>query len=127
MYRQWHVLRELRPAWDEWEFRVFPPVGNFVEIGSRRRFGVELETSKCPDHEDIRDDTCFGCKEDGSIDGKEFISPPLSSDRGLEAIRHFCEVAQKFEVDKKCGFHLHLDMTGESVESVKSGDCLCSY
>jgi hypothetical protein len=80
-----------------------------------------LETSSCPDHETIKDDTCFGCKEDGSITGKEFISPPLSSDKGLAAIRQFCRLANNaaWQVDKCCGFHLHIDVTGQTVESVK--------
>ena len=69
-----------------------------------------METSECPDCEDLQGNTCFGCKEDGSIDGKEFVSPVLSSDAGLEAIEDFCRQAERFAVDSKCGFHLHLDV-----------------
>jgi hypothetical protein len=52
----------------------------------------------------------------------EFISAPLSSDKGLEAIRHFCRQARTlgFEVDRRCGLHVHLDVTQESIANVKS-------
>jgi len=104
---------------DGWQPGHFRPSESFREVGSTRRFGVELETSQCPDYEELQGETCFGAKDDASITGKEFISPPLSSDKGLEAIREFCRLAEGFEVDEKCGFHLHIDLSRVSVAGLR--------
>ncbi len=82
-----------------------------------RCFGIELETSDCPKYRKLRGKTCFGVKEDGSIDGLEFYSPILSGDRGLAEVRNFCRLAKKynFSVDEQCGFHLHIDMRDMNV------------
>jgi len=102
-----------------WRAKRFTPSDEFEIIKSHRRFGIELETSACPDHAEIEEDTVFGCKDDGSIDGKEFVSPILSSDAGLEEIEKFCKLAKHFDVDGKCGFHIHLDMRDEDTEELK--------
>jgi hypothetical protein len=78
-----------------------------------------LETSDCPNYQGLREDTCFGCKEDGSISGKEFISPVLSSNAGLEEVRSFLRQAKHFSVDEKCGYHLHLDARNLDVTTLK--------
>jgi len=85
--------------------------------GTPRCFGIELETASCPNHHKLKGKTCFGAKEDGSIDGLEFYSPILSGDRGLSEVRKFCRLAKqyKFEVDEDCGYHLHIDMRGSAV------------
>jgi hypothetical protein len=87
-------------------------------IASDRCFGVELETSDCPNHARIKSKTCFGCKEDCSIDGLEFESPILRGDKGLASIKKFCKLAHEynFDVNEQCGFHLHIDMRGTSEE-----------
>jgi hypothetical protein len=104
-----------------WDEEYFSPGDSFSAIGSTRKFGVELETSECPDYEELRGQTVFGCKDDGSIDGKEFVSPILSSDAGLTAIEEFCADARNmgFKVDAKCGYHLHLNLRGASLEAIK--------
>lgn len=93
----------------------------FDEIGSRRRFGVELETSSCPDHTELKGRTCFGAKPDGTSGvEKEFDSPKLGGDEGLAAVREFCRLANRnnFQVDRSCGFHAHFDCTDETEESL---------
>ncbi len=77
---------------------------------SLRRYGVELETHACENHENIRGRTSFGCKEDGSIHGMEFVSPVLQGDEGLEEIELFCRLARNFTVNQSCGYHVHFDM-----------------
>jgi len=96
----------------EWSHGRFRAGATCKEIRSQRKFGVELETSACPDHSDLEGNTCFDCREDGSIKGMEFTSPVLSSDAGLAAIRDFCHHAGQldFEVDRDCGFHAHFDV-----------------
>jgi hypothetical protein len=80
-----------------------------------------LETASCDHYGELRGKTVFGCKDDGSIDGKEFVSPILSSDAGLEAIDTFCDLAARheFAVDKKCGFHAHFDLGEESIDALR--------
>jgi hypothetical protein len=120
IYRHYgSYCEECAPSEGEWEAEYFCPSPCFGEIGSNRRFGVELETSSCPCHEEIQEETVFGCKEDGSISGMEFVSPILSSDRGLEAIRQFCRAARGFSVDNRCGYHLHIDATRLTVDELK--------
>jgi hypothetical protein len=91
------------------------------ELRSSRNFGIELETSSCPRHVTLRGQTCFGCKRDSTIDGKEFYSPILSGDRGLKEVRDFCKKADDlgFKVDKKCGFHLHINTTGMPIRNLR--------
>ena len=106
----------------EWDMGHFSPSQVHTEIKSRRKFGVELETSSCPDHGSLEGRTLFGCKEDGSISGMEFVSPALSSDKGLGIIRDFCRLAERngFQVNKDCGFHAHFDVSRECVANLKS-------
>jgi hypothetical protein len=78
-----------------------------------------LETSECERYQELQGETYFGAKDDASITGKEFISPILSSDKGLEAIREFCRMARRFEVDEKCGFHLHVDLGKEDISGLR--------
>ena len=107
---------------NEWEPGFFRPVQSCGKVGSRRMFGVELETSACPDYYELEGSTVFGAKDDGSIDGKEFVSPILSSDAGFDAINDFCKRAGRmgFNVDAKCGFHAHCDVRDLSVAQLKS-------
>jgi hypothetical protein len=87
------------------------------KTGSGRCFGIELETSQCDNYPKMRGETCFGVKEDGSVDGMEFYSPILCGDKGLAEIRKFCRLAKRhdFEVDDTCGYHLHLDMRDTTI------------
>lgn len=77
---------------------------------TNRCFGIELETDQCDNYQALKGKTIFGAKEDGSIDGMEFVSPILWGDRGLAEIRKFCRLAKQFEVSRDCGYHLHIDM-----------------
>lgn len=106
----------------EWEYGSFRPSAMFREIRSQRKFGVELETSACPDHADLEGKTCFDCREDGSISGMEFTSPVLSSDAGLAAIRTFCTLAKEheFETNRDCGFHAHFNVRDLSAGQKRS-------
>lgn len=92
---------------------------SFRRIVSQRCFGVELETSACPNGDALFSTDCefgatsFGAKPDGT-DGvaKEFYSPILRGDRGLVAIENVCKFASanRWQVSRACGYHLHIDM-----------------
>jgi hypothetical protein len=68
--------------------------GSFDKIGSKRRFGVELETYRCPGYERLHGETEWGCVYECSTPGKEFVSPILQGDLGFHDVRDFCGVAE---------------------------------
>ncbi len=102
-----------------WSPTSVPPARTIKKTKTARCFGVELETSDCRNHIALRNKTCFGVKEDGSIGGLEFYSPILSGDQGLSEIQKFCNLAKDFDVDDDCGFHLHIDMRGTTITERK--------
>jgi hypothetical protein len=97
-------------------------IANYGVIGSKRKFGVEIETATCAGYRTLRNNTLFGAKYDCSISGMEFISPILYGDEGLAEIERFCDNAreQGWSVDSDCGLHIHLDMRDENADSLKS-------
>jgi len=102
--------------------RFAPATPTYDRIGSKRRFGVELEYNEIPnDYDYLEGRTVFGAKEDCSVDGGEFVSPILYADQGLEAVDEFCRLADSrgFDAGSGAGFHLHLDMTNETTDSLK--------
>lgn len=95
--------------------------GGHAKVGSRRNFGVELETSNSDGWSEWIDNTPFGAKHDGSVDGKEFVSPVLNGDDGIDAVDNLCNYAKRngCTVNRSCGYHLHIDMSGESAEELQ--------
>lgn len=93
------------------------------KIGSRRRFGIELEVNDCINYAEIKGLTKFGAKNDGTSGVmKEFVSPILGGDRGEEEVRKFLEEAnkRKWSVTSQCGYHLHIDLS-----STNESKCRC--
>jgi len=84
-----------------------PIVGTrFSRIGSRRCFGIEIETYS-GNYENRPYN--WGCKVDGSILGMELVSPIMSGDEGLESIEElYRDVSPKF--DSRCGIHVHINV-----------------
>jgi len=99
----------------EYEPGRYTNTKGYDAIGSTRRFGIELETDYCPQYEARRGGT-WGAKEDGSVDGMEFYSPILQGDSAFDHIEDLCNYAARYDwvADDSCGYHLHLDMTGET-------------
>lgn len=113
------------PCDDEGECEV--PFGwngtdDFDDVGSSRKFGVELETSECSDFWDWLDRDTWGVVEDGSIRGKEFVSAPMYGNDGLRAVRAFCNGASDsgFRINATCGFHLHCDLSDTDADERKA-------
>ncbi len=105
---------------------------NKAEVGSSRRYGVELELSHCPGYQDLRGQTPFGCKNDGTHGvQKEFVSPILRGDTGFRRVKEFCEHARanRWEVSERCGYHLHIDLTDTTEGKCKSVALayMCTY
>ncbi len=108
---------------DEWsagEFIISDP--HYDVIGSKRRYGVELETSRCNDYRSLHGNTIWECKTDYSIEGREFVSPILCGDEGLMEITAFCTIARRkrWQVNRYCGYHAHFDVADESWEALRS-------
>jgi hypothetical protein len=106
-----------------WEIGTFSAENpNYKKTRSPRGFGLELETSDCPNYRTLKGKTNFGVKFDCSVNGMEFYSPVLSGDEGLAAVEEFLQHADRldFDVDSDCGYHLHLDMRGEDIDALKS-------
>lgn len=99
--------------------------GRFDRIGSKRCFGVEIETAACDNHTELFGDAAWGAKEDCSVSGKEFVSDVFSGDDGLGEVERLCNFARRndWHVDSACGLHVHLDARGESDDSLKSAAC----
>ncbi len=96
-------------------------IASYAKIVSKRKFGVELETSLSADYRSLKGQTLFGAKYDCSVSGMEFISPILYGDEGLEEVEFFCDLAsdKAFDVDDNCGYHLHLDVRDETTVQLR--------
>jgi len=117
----WHCPRCRRfDEWDETPYHCTNPTYNL--IGSTRKYGIELETSSCRDWAALHNETYFGCKPDYSIEGREFISPVFYGDGSFNEIATFCKEANSrgWQTNRYCGYHLHLDVSSECWESLRS-------
>ena len=96
-----------------WQAKRLNGDTTYENLTSRRRFGIELETSACPNYRSLKDQTLFGAKFDCSVQGMEFVSPILFGDAGLKEVEDICAHAARldFKVDGDCGYHLHVDMS----------------
>ncbi len=107
------------PTWDAIDF--VPLQSHYEEIGSKRTFGIEIETSNCKGFSSLKNKIIWACTDDFSIAGKEFITPTLYGDEGLQEIRSFCKKANDLEwkSDTNCGLHLHMGIGDLSPEELK--------
>lgn len=98
---------------EEWEPGRWSGCSEYDKVGSSRRFGIELESSECDGYADWARFDNWGAKKDGSIDGMEFVSPPLYGNDGYDSVIEFCRIANKngVRVDRDCGYHLHIDLS----------------
>jgi hypothetical protein len=72
---------------------------------------------------ELQEKTCYGAKNDGTSGvEKEFVSPILQGDEGLNITRKFLHYADDndFEVDKTCGYHLHIDCTNLTIPQLRA-------
>jgi hypothetical protein len=112
------------PRLNFWNASKLVKAKNFTEVGSQRRYGVELEVCQTGDltaPPALLTDY-WHCKADASLpqSGAEFASVILQGDEGLEIIRQLCAYAreeqyatqrgQKWSVDARSGFHLHVEV-----------------
>ena len=95
---------------------------DYDRIGSRRTFGVEMETDTCDDHDDWARGHGWACCDDGSINGKEFVSPVLSGNAGFDSAKEFIDRMGRMgaTVNDDCGFHLHIGVSDVSPDGIKA-------
>ncbi len=95
-------------------------IATYQRIRSKRKFGVEVETSRCDNHNELHGKTKFGCKTDCSVSGMEFPSPVLYGDEGFAEIEKLLDFAGEndWRTDYDCGCHTHYDMRDESDEQL---------
>jgi hypothetical protein len=93
--------------------------GSAIYIGSKRCFGVELETDDCDGYDILLNHPAWGAKDDCTVTGKEFYSDILSGDEGLDAILEWAQFADNLNWDagENAGYHLHLDLRKETEDS----------
>ena len=97
-----------------------------THIHSHRVFSIELEMNVPEDKKVLElgkllPSTC-GISGDGSVDGNnalEIQTPPLQGKRGEEYIKDVTTVLALCgaEVNRSCGFHIHLDCTNEKEDT----------
>ena len=107
---------------DNFDHRDLHVCDSYVHIHSNRHYGIELETSKCPRYQLLQHEDCWGAKHDSTISGKEFCSPKMRGDCGFDAIKDICKLAtaNEWSVNKRCGYHLHVDVSQESARSLRA-------
>lgn len=117
-YRCYDHPRRSGEWWQPKPFDV--SLATYNRIGSKRKFGIEIETSRCDSRNEVSGATKFGCKDDCTISGCEFDSPILYGDEGLTHIEDFLTLAadRDWRVDSSCGCHTHYDMRDESDEQL---------
>lgn len=92
----------------------------YTRTKAKLTFGMEIEFSECDGYRNWVKDTGWANCSDGSVPhGREFNSPILRGDEGLESIKKFCELA-KGKQDTSCGVHLHVGVKDFSSEQHKS-------
>ena len=75
--------------------------------GMKYTFGVEIET--CDGYLEFDGGLNLACVEDGSIEGKEYVTGVLKGDQGIRMLKKICHaIASNCYVDKTCGVHVHI-------------------
>jgi hypothetical protein len=97
-------------------------VATYDRIGSKRKFGVEIETSRCDDYRLLFGRTSFGAKTDCTVRGMEFDSPIMYGDEGFAVIEEILAYGDEngWRADSSCGCHTHYDMRDESFDQLCS-------
>lgn len=108
---------EFKPEYNNENLNKF---GDFLE-SNNITFGIEFETSSgyIPDRLAYK----YGllALRDGSIDGLEYVTIPLSGRKGLYALRNICyELSKRCKYNMRCALHIHLGGLSRSIDSILS-------
>lgn len=109
-----------RPEWKPGEW-TFSGRNTHRLVPRGITFGVEIETSNSENYTRMENQTVWGCVPETSTDGREFISPVLHGDKGLQEITDFiAKWGSEWEVDSACGTHIHLGLHQYSLEQKRN-------
>lgn len=102
----------------EWKAGEWTTTRNTYARASRGfTYGVEIETSRSEHFGEMEGETVWGCVPEASTSGREFISPVLWGDAGLQEIADFLRKwGDDWEVDGYCGTHIHIGLHRLSLE-----------
>ncbi len=97
-------------------------------LTSERQYGVEIECSACEGYDgDFRGICAFIDKHDGSVGafGREFTSPPLKGEAGLDEVRKLCDYAERngWMANERCGLHVHVDVRALDIKRLQAIAC----
>lgn len=96
-----------QPEWNPGTWEAHD--NSYREVPRKVTFGIELETSRSHNYQDLEGQTHWGCFREASTAGREFVSPILVGDAGLDEIEDFIdEYGSDWAVDANCGTHIHL-------------------
>ncbi|GMU26240.1 MAG: hypothetical protein AMXMBFR16_11450 [Candidatus Uhrbacteria bacterium] len=122
-YERRYICNECYHRYHYWDVTPCPVnIATYNKIGSKRKYGVEIETSRCDNYQRLAGKTIFGAKRDGSIDGIEFVSPILYGDEGLNYVTELCDYGRDndWTANNSCGLHIHIDVRNESDDELKN-------
>ena len=104
-----------KPEWRTQEWSA--PRNTYARAPRGFTYGVEIETSQSEDYAALEGQTIWGCVPEASTSGREFVSPVLWGDAGLQEIADFLRKwAGDWEVDSYCGTHIHIGLQRLSLE-----------
>lgn len=107
-----------RPEWGPSEWSVENNI--FDRVSDSFTFGVEIETSQSENYHDLEDNTLWGCVPEASTSGREFVSPVLCGDKGLDEIALFIEEwGDEWEINDSCGTHIHIGLHSLEMDQKK--------
>lgn len=95
--------------YDNLEIEISENVKKFSKFLNGLSFGFEFETSagNLPYH--ILPKTCLIPLRDGSIKGLEYVTVPLSEDKGIQALINSVNILKERTLyDNTCSLHLHI-------------------
>ena len=93
---------------EEWDNATITTDTMFTKTnGMPYTFGVEMET--CEGYLEYTSEFNLKCVEDGSIEGKEYVTGVLQGDKGMKELEMICEaIGKECYVDRTCGVHVHI-------------------
>jgi hypothetical protein len=119
------LIPEFSKTFEE-QFIGDPLLSDYWRLLSPYTFGIEFETEKgtIPERH-LKKNGLIACK-DGSISGFEYVTIPLSGERGIQAIKRACELIEKFclcSINES--LHIHLGGYTRNVKNIASLYRLC--
>lgn len=89
----------------------------FAMIGALKEAGINAESSY---YGSPVSENTWKVQPDGSINGWEIVSPPLTDTKELEVVCHVLRKVLKVRSSKNTGLHIHHDINDFNLEQIKN-------